>query len=129
MQYDYLKNINSMGILQDIKLRPKQQIYIIAKLNNIDISMSWESSTGEGLTFASAIYYIEQMLGGNKVNITDFYFDKNTNVIKEDLRSDYAIIPYIDGILESANLKVIKLAINSYTIGKITGNIVLNNIE
>lgn len=115
MQYDFLKNINKANILQNIVLRPKQQIFLVAKLNCIDVTMKW--NMGEGFTTALAIYYIEKMLDNSKVRIRDFYFDDDIfGGILIEAPSDYSIMSVIKDMLSESNYKLIKLEANKYTI-------------
>lgn len=115
MQYDFLKNINKANILQNIVLRPKQQIFLVAKLNCIDVTMKW--NMGEGFTTALAIYYIEKMLDNSKVRIRDFYFDDDIfGGILIEAPSDYAVISIIKDMLKSTTYTLLKVASDKFTI-------------
>lgn len=113
MNYDYLKNIATTDMLKNITLKPKQQIYLMAKLNNIPITLEW--GRAEGLTFANALYYIEKLMHGNIDAIIDTYYD---NGVLEIAINNYAIISTIGNLLDKTEWQLKKVDILNYTIVK-----------
>jgi len=119
MRYEYLKNINEAAILQNIELRPKQQMLLLARIHGINAIIPW--NTGEGFTFANAVYAIERMLAGDKVILRDYYYDSDRfgGMIIEAPGNNYAMISAIKSLLSSTKaFELVKEDFNYYRIVK-----------